>query len=394
MNGFFGRLKPAQLMAGFCGYVFLIVLITDRFVAGVVGNLIEATLISVPVIVMSIRHDAVRALHRQRNEALIQKASDGKLQVADLKGHDSLASKSNNQLLALSSYVNDVRNNMGTLVMCIDELEGLSHGQETQASDIAQHSAAIGSSIESMNTGISRIGQSIEVVDGAIATMANSITASNEHLVHIKQDCDSSVEIVTQTEAETVRTQEAMGNLRKATDQISRFLNVLNEIASQTNLLALNATIEAASAGEAGKGFAVVATEVKELARQSASSTREIKAVIEGIQAGTVVVMGAIDQIHARVDSLKGISLSIAQSVNEQTAAVTSVSNGVATTRNDSGKIRGAIEALQSTNGEIAKSMPELVKATEALSLGVQHSTGSIDMVKELVQIIQELKVS
>ena len=78
---------------------------------------------------------------------------------------------------------------------------------------------------------------------------------------------------------------EKIGGLGQASaDEIGKVIEVIQDIAEQTNLLALNATIEAARAGEAGKGFAVVATEVKELAKQTATATDDIRQRIEGIQ--------------------------------------------------------------------------------------------------------------
>lgn len=79
--------------------------------------------------------------------------------------------------------------------------------------------------------------------------------------------------------------------LGNTVQKIGKITEVISKISEQTNLLALNATIEAARAGEAGKGFAVVANEIKELARQTAEATQQIKGQIEGIQnsaAGTV----------------------------------------------------------------------------------------------------------
>ena len=82
-----------------------------------------------------------------------------------------------------------------------------------------------------------------------------------------------------------------------AADEIGKVIEVIQDIAEQTNLLALNATIEAARAGDAGKGFAVVATEVKELAKQTAAATEDIRQRIEGIQGSTARSSKSIGEI-------------------------------------------------------------------------------------------------
>ena len=70
--------------------------------------------------------------------------------------------------------------------------------------------------------------------------------------------------------------EDIIGNIET---RINDHMFVTERITSQINILALNATIEAARAGDAGKGFAVVATEVKTLAAQASSTSKELGAI-------------------------------------------------------------------------------------------------------------------
>src|SRR5690606_11014338 len=90
-------------------------------------------------------------------------------------------------------------------------------------------------------------------------------------------------------------------HLNQQSQEISRHVQVIQEIADQTNLLALNATIEAARAGEEGKGFAVVAEEVKKLAGVVAESSMDIKDLAKTIQDGTYTVTESLEEGYAEV---------------------------------------------------------------------------------------------
>ena len=111
-----------------------------------------------------------------------------------------------------------------------------------------------------------------------------------------------------------------MSQLGDSSVEIGKVIEVITSIAQQTNLLALNATIEAARAGEAGKGFAVVANEVKELAKQTAKATEEIKQKITVIRENTGGAVEAIGGIKGVIDKISHISTVIATAVEEQSA--------------------------------------------------------------------------
>jgi twitching motility protein PilJ len=98
---------------------------------------------------------------------------------------------------------------------------------------------------------------------------------------------------IRETVSETAR---KVKRLAEASQEISKIVALISQIASRTNLLALNASIQAARAGEAGRGFAIVADEVRQLADRSAKSLKEIEHIVLQIQSETGSVMTAMEE--------------------------------------------------------------------------------------------------
>jgi methyl-accepting chemotaxis protein len=176
-----------------------------------------------------------------------------------------------------------------------------------------------------------------------VATATEQMTAS---VREIAQNSERARKITDEAVSKAQGTSKKVNDLGNAAQAISKVTEVITEISEQTNLLALNATIEAARAGEAGKGFAVVANEIKELAKQTAEATLEIKNQIEGVQVSTeetVADIGDICEVIAKVDETVGI---IAAAVEEQSV----------TTQDIAGNISQASAGVQEVNGNVAQS--------------------------------------
>ena len=134
------------------------------------------------------------------------------------------------------------------------------------------------------------------------------INSSDTSLNLVKESISSVEEILKMiTELNEIAEESAarIKELEKLSKDIEQFAGVIASISSRTNILSLNASIEAARAGEHGRGFAVVASEVRNLAAQSAKSSKEITDTINMVQESVDKTVGSMKNIYENSNQQK-----------------------------------------------------------------------------------------
>ena len=189
------------------------------------------------------------------------------------------------------------------------------------------------------------------------------------------------MEEISSAASQTSRTIEVLST---RSQEISKSLSVITDIASQTNLLALNAAIEAARAGEAGRGFAVVAEEIRKLAESSRKSASEIGTLVDDVKKDTTTAAAAISMMEGRV--LKGKNATF-----EASAAFKNIATSSGETLRTSRDILTATEVQRTSISDVVKYVEEVVAIAEQTATGTQQVAGTA---QQLSTSMQELTTS
>ncbi|MCP4592486.1 MAG: hypothetical protein GY842_17265 [bacterium] len=195
-------------------------------------------------------------------------------------------------------------------------------GMTESVAQVNDAAGQVSSSSQQLAEGASEQASSLEQTSAALEEMA-AMTRTNA------ENSKQASNLVNETHRAAEEGNQTMTEINESSEQISKIIKVIEEIAFQTNLLALNAAVEAARAGEHGKGFAVVADEVRNLAQRAAQAARETTTLIEDsvdkARIGTEAIQGIVGSVSKVTDLVNGIS----QASEEQAQGVDQVNTAV-----------------------------------------------------------------
>ena len=208
---------------------------------------------------------------------------------------------------------------------------------------VTEGAGQLAGSAQALATGTTEQAASLEEIGSTMAEIGNRAKTNSDNA---DQATQLSKQALDTTEKGNTQMKEMLGSMDKineASNNISKIIKVIDEIAFQTNLLALNAAVEAARAGKYGKGFAVVAEEVRNLAGRSAEAARDTTMLIEnsmkeveyGVDnaAKTAEILdeisGSITKVNDLVVEIAAASLEQRSSAEEMNRAITQVNNVV-----------------------------------------------------------------
>lgn len=254
----------------------------------------------------------------------------------------------------------------------------IANGLDDNAAQVTAASGQLSGASHQLAEGAAEEAASLEETSAAleeVSTMAKRNADNASECDGLMKEVNSVVGKANQSMAAQM---DAMSAISKASEETSKIIKTIDEIAFQTNLLALNAAVEAARAGEAGAGFAVVADEVRNLAMRAAEAAKNTATLIEGtvqkVKEGENLAMqtnedfSEVSGMAGKVGSLVG---EIAVASNEQTQGLEQVNKAMA--------------EIDRVTQQTAASSEEAASASEELSAQAEYMKHHVEDLIALV---------
>ena len=262
----------------------------------------------------------------QNLKKVVSKISEITGQIADGNLNIESVEIWHNDFADVSHALNKIVETLNSLLGDIDDAARQVTAGSNQVSDASQ----------ALAQGSTEQASSVQELSAAVAEISDQTKNNAVNANQAKELSTDVQDYAAKGNAQMAEMQNSMSEINKSSNDISKIIKVIDDIAFQTNILALNAAVEAARAGQHGKGFAVVAEEVRTLAARSAEAAQETTGLIEGsidtVKAGTKIAdetAEALNEIVEGVVKVTDLVGKIAVDSNEQASGIAQVNMGI-----------------------------------------------------------------
>lgn len=309
-------------------------------------------LVAVMVISMLLGYFISSSIRKPINKMVevSKRIADGDLDV-------QISIDSNDEIGILATAFSQMAANMNEVM---SNINAASEQVASGARQVSDSSMALSQGATEQASSIEELTASVEEISSQTRINAQNATEANKLAENAK------INAVTGNDQMKLML-KSMDEINESSNNISKIIKVIDEIAFQTNILALNAAVEAARAGQHGKGFAVVAEEVRNLAARSANAAKETTDLIEGsikkVEGGTKIANEtavALVQIVQGIEKVSNLVGDIAVASNEQAQGVDQINQGI-------GQIADVVQTTSATSEETAAASEELSSQAEML---------------------------
>lgn len=291
----------------------------------------------------------------------------------------------------VQDIIRDVADNAIHLEKSSGNLSEIARNMAAESTDSSERAKGVATASEEMSTNMQRVAAAMTQAATNVSMVAAASEQMSATINEIAENAEKARSITNEGVNQTSSASSQVDDLGQAAIEIGKVVEAITDISQQVDLLALNATIEAARAGDAGKGFAVVANEIKELARQTAEATGEIKAQVESIQSstrGTVTEINSVSDIVAQIDEIVS---TIATAVEEQSVTASEIVNNVSQASAGMSEVNENVAQSSTFSTEIASEIRAVTRSSAQISNGCNRVNLSAGELANLAAALNDM---
>ena len=279
--------------------------------------------------------------------------------------------KGSNSVLELGSGINEIVESMESLSMSVDETSASTRDMSFSIKEVSEN-------IDSLSSAATQVSSSMMQINAKIKEVEANAAEASKFAEEVIRDAKAGAESVESTIDGILRTKEItrestfiINSLSERIKEISKILDVIQEVAEETNLLALNAAIIAAQTGEHGKSFSVVANEIKDLAERTSTSAKEVSEIIHAVELESERAVKSMDRGYLSVEEGVRLSMNAGEGLRKIMGSAQRSTNSVR-------QIAAASELQASESRMVAEATEKVAEMTRRIVNAThEHARGS-----------------